>query len=52
MVEPQNEFTETMALTVPYEIEVKVTVNHDFSETFERNKLNGKRVDKDEFNNL
>ena len=37
---------------MPYESEVRLSVNHDLSETFERERFNGKIVRKGEFNNL
>ena len=36
VVDPQNEFTAARAPTFPENSEVQVTVEHDFSDTFER----------------
>ena len=46
VVEPQNGFTVARAPKVPDESEVRVTVNHDFSETFEKDQLDGKQLAK------
>ena len=46
VVDPHNEFTATMAPAVPEYSYVQVTVKHNFSETFERKKYDGKPVGK------
>ena len=48
VVEPQNEFSRSREITAPYEIDVQVPVKHDFSETFERDKFDGKCFGKGE----
>ena len=52
MVDPQNEFAVDRSPSVTYDSEVKVPVKHEFSETFEREQLDGKTVGKGEFHNL
>ena len=52
MVEPQNEFTVASSPTVPDNIEMKVIVNHDFSETIEREPLNVGGFGNGELHNL
>ena len=42
VVEPQNKFAVARAPTVPDGIEVQVPVKHEFIETSEREKFNGK----------
>ena len=44
--DPHNELSGARALTVPYDMEVQVLVNHDFSETFYREKFDGDFVGK------
>ena len=46
VLEPQNGFTVARASKVPDESEVRVTVNHDFSETFDKDQLDGKQLAK------
>ena len=46
VVEPQNYFTVYRTPTVPDDSELQVPVNHEFSETFERETLDGKTVGK------
>ena len=41
-----------MVPTVPYDIQVQVPVNHDFSDTFESDKSDGETVGKVEFNDF
>ena len=45
VVEPQNEFAAARAPKVTDDSEVQVPVKHEFSEKFEREKLNGEKVD-------
>ena len=52
MVEPYNKLVVSRATTFPYSSEVLVPVKHDFSETFEREKLDGKTVGKGELHNI
>ena len=42
MVKTQNKFTGVRAQTIPDESDVQVPVQHDFSVTFERNKIRQK----------
>ena len=46
VVEPQNGFAVARAPIGLDDSEVRVTVNHDFSETFERDQLDGKQLAK------
>ena len=48
VVDPHNEFSRSRAITSPYDIDVQVPAKHDFSETFERDKIDGKFVGKGE----
>ena len=48
VVDPQNEFSGYMSLTVPYGSDVQVPVKHEFSETFERDKFDEKFIGKGE----
>ena len=41
VVDPHNGFAGARESTVPDESYIQVTVKHDFSETFEREKFNG-----------
>ena len=52
VVEPYNKLVVSRATTFPYSSEVLVPVKHDFSETFEREKLDGKTVGKGELHNI
>ena len=52
VVEPQNEFPVARAPTVPDTNEVQVSVNNDFSETFDREKFDVKAVSKGNFNHI
>ena len=47
-----NEFTGARAPTVPYNSDVQVTVQHDFSETFERETYAGNVFGKGGWHNL
>ena len=52
MVDPHNEFKVSRAPTVTYDSEVQVQVKNYFSETFEREKFDGKTVGKGELYNI
>ena len=52
MVDTKNEFAVARTPTLTDDSKLQVTVKHDFSETFERDKLDGKTVGKGEFHNL
>ena len=52
VVEPQNELAGARAPTVPDESDVQVLMKHEFSETFERDKFDGKFVHKGELHNI
>ena len=51
-VEPQNEFTGDRAPSVPYYSDVQVPVKHDFSNTFERDKFDGRFLGKFELHHI
>ena len=46
VVGPQNEFTGSRAPSIPYDIDVQVVVKRDFSERFDRDKFDGRFIDK------
>ena len=50
VVQPQNELSGARSPIVPYAGDVQVAVNHDFSETFEREKFGVKCFCKGEWN--
>ena len=52
VVDPKNGFTRDTAKAVPYGSYVQVPVNHDFSETFNMEKFDGKCFGKGELHNL
>ena len=52
VIEPQNEFTGDRAPSVPYYSDVQVPVKHDFSNTFERDKFDGRFLGKFELHHI
>ena len=50
VVDSHNQFAPNRSQTVPDVSEVQIPKKHDFSETFERDKVDGKTVGKGEFN--
>ena len=52
MVDNYNEFTGDREPALSDDSDVHVTVKHDFSETFERDKLDGKYIGKGELHNI
>ena len=51
-VQTQNTFSRYKAPTDSYDIDVQVPVKHDFSETFQRDRFDGRFVGKGEWHNL
>ena len=52
VMDPQNEFIQSRAPTIPYYSEVLVPENHEFGDKFERERLYGKTIGKCELNDF